>query len=392
MTQVTGNVTATHLTYGYELIPNGGFETGDLTGWSVSTPYDGATVTVETGHYAKLVATTGLSQPCFVDISQSGLDLRTATSISLDYKIATSTGAGRDPDVYFDVYLFYKSDESAVLLSLDDPATGDLTNVICELTDACKIESATLTIRAWAWGIPDNDPISEIEVWVDDIKTNNIVSSATIEDSSKTWTADQFNTDGMFILTSGDVKGYSCSITDTFENYIQVPTTFANIINNINSGTTYYSATEQLTNSGFETGDFTGYYDINIDEVDESYAFSTGGITSATKYVGNYGFWYNAWCEGYPHSVGFLFAATVVDITEITKITYWYNIPNIVQADEVFFRACAYTGNYGDGNVIAIENKHNEVTEGWVQGCLDVATLLGPATLYFDACVPKANW
>jgi len=79
--------------------------------------------------------------------------------------------------------------------------------------------------------------------------TTGIVSSATIEDSSKTWTADQFNTDGMFILTSGGVKGYSCPILDTFENYIQVPTTYANIINNIRGYETGYGNYED-----FETG------------------------------------------------------------------------------------------------------------------------------------------
>jgi len=91
--------------------------------------------------------------------------------------------------------------------------------------------------------------------YVDDIvihtstSTCGVVLSATIEDNRKTWTADQFNTDGMFILTSGDVKGYSCTILDTFENYIQVPTTFANIINNIRGYDPGYGNYED-----FETG------------------------------------------------------------------------------------------------------------------------------------------
>lgn len=89
-------------------------------------------------------------------------------------------------------------------------------------------------------------------LYIDDVvtyKQSGIVTSATIEDSSKTWTADQFNTDGMFILKSGAVQGFSCTILDTFENYIQVPTTFANIINSITSAHTIYGNYED-----FETG------------------------------------------------------------------------------------------------------------------------------------------
>lgn len=131
-------------------------------------------------------------------------------------------------------------------------------NVIVDVSSYSGVQDLTFTAYA-------TDALNgfSLQVNVDDVELlPSSIVSATIEDSSKTWTADQFNTDGMFILTSGDVKGYSCTILDTFENYIQVPTTYANIINNIRVYETGYGNYED-----FETGATTWTKDdeLNID-------------------------------------------------------------------------------------------------------------------------------
>lgn len=86
---------------------------------------------------------------------------------------------------------------------------------------------------------------------------------------------------------------------------------------------------------------------------------------------------------------GFVLSATITDITEIMKITYWYNIPNIQNGGELgtYFKVRAATAGDGGENFVEVENYHTSVTDGWVQGELDVGTLTGEANLSFSANV-----
>lgn len=380
MTTETGTITATHLTYATavtELLSNGDFEMGELSPWT--TLY--ATTIVATTYKSDL---NGGDYGCYFECNAGDVGgiiqtfstiAESVHSISFDYisDIGVIVGLnGLDITTADATDTWTTFSTSGPFLSEEDPITN--------------VENCHLYTGRGRYVEVDN--ISFMGV----ITTENI-SSATIEDSSKSWTADQFNTDGTFILTSGDVKGYSCKILDTFENYIQVSTTFANIINNITVSTTYYSATEQLTNYSFETGNYTGWEIDDFATTTET-KFSTGGITSATKYVGSYGFWYDAWCDGYPDWTGFVLSATITDITEIMKITYWYNIPNIQNGAELgtYFKVRAATAGDGEGNFVEVENYHTSVTDGWVQGELDVGTLTGEANLSFSANVPLPDW
>jgi hypothetical protein len=249
MTQVTGNVTATTLTYATTIVNiavNGDFETGVLYPWE--TLY--ATTSVATTYKSDL---NGGTYGCYFSCNAGdvgGIRQSFSTtvtemhSISLDYisDIGVIIGLGG-----FDLFTLDATD-TWTNFSTDGP-------FLYEEEPLTDINFCHLYTGRGNYAEVDNVSFTGV------ITTGN-VSSATIEDSSKTWTADQFNTDGMFILTSGDVKGYSCTILDTFENYIQVPTTFANIINNIRVYETGYGNYED-----FETGATTWTKDdeLNID-------------------------------------------------------------------------------------------------------------------------------
>jgi len=115
-------------------------------------------------------------------------------------------------------------------------------------------------------------PETGIIAYVDDVVINTKTGtcgdynllSATIEDSSKSWSEDQFN-GGMFLITSGKSKGFSFKIEDTFSNYISVPTEFPceNVIKNITSGTidgdTYEIRYPVIASTGDE-GETDGFY------------------------------------------------------------------------------------------------------------------------------------
>lgn len=99
MTQVTGTVTATHLTYlTVNTVSNGDFETGDFTGWATQVSYVGNTATVTSnakreGDYGVLLtATVGGYGGTYVALYKT-VDLSGATGISFYYKV---------PEIYTD--------------------------------------------------------------------------------------------------------------------------------------------------------------------------------------------------------------------------------------------------------------------------------------------------
>lgn len=148
--------------------------------------------------------------------------------------------------------------------------------------------------------------------YVDDIvvhtstSTCGIVLSATIEDNTKTWTASQLN-GGIFLLTSGKAAGYSCTILDTFTNYIEVPTSFANVINNIQSEVpTVYI----FENQGFLTGDLEGW-NVTIDSASE-YGTVIVDLIPAPPGYGTY------WASLYHYTPG----TESHDTTKISNFTY----------------------------------------------------------------------
>lgn len=389
MTQVTGTVTATHLTYQTVeiLVPNGDFEscepsTSYIPDWDI-TFNNYATVTVATGalayegDFSVELYSQRPNSPAKIQQSYN----TTATGISMYYN--TDLGGIAQLVLGFD-------DGDTEVTTTVDAIVPEWSYIVLDISSVPNRATSgnvwvkTNIIEAGYCGAT----VDNIKAWV----TTENVSSATIEDSSKTWTEDQFNTDGMFILKSGAVQGFSCTILDTFENYIQVPTTFANIINNIESGTTYYAATVQLTNGGFEEGDFTDWdYTPEDFDVNEEHKFATGGIQSATVHNGSYALWYEAWCDGYPDSTEFSLCTATFDITEITKITFWYNIPTLVSGGNVYLRVRVATDGDGETPVVVSEDYHS-VTDGWVQGVLNVATLSGTAYLHFYGYVPLPEW
>lgn len=254
MTQVTGIVTATHLTYAttiVNVVVNGDFETGDFTDWDVGV-YGTATATiVNDGDHGNVVQFyTDGDGSNLIYIAQYDIDTSNATGIKIDYNVILNGEYHYGENVsYGSLVLIIEPGyfQGGQIIYLDTSATIDWTSK--EYTLEVPDENSKIAIQFY------NDFSEPFSACIDNIvihtstSTCGIVLSATIEDNTKTWTADQFNTDGMFILTSGDVKGYSCTILDTFENYIQVPTTFANIINNITSAYTTYGNYED-----FETG------------------------------------------------------------------------------------------------------------------------------------------
>lgn len=286
ITQVTGTVTATHLTYsGWEYLPNGDFETGDFTDWDVGV-YGTATATiVNDGDHGNVVQFyTDGDGSNLIYIAQYDIDTSNATGIKIDYNVILNGEYHYGENVsYGSLVLIIEPGyfEGGQIIYLDTSATIDWTSK--EYTLEVPDENSKVAIQFY------NDFSEPFSACIDNIvihkptSTCGVVLSATIEDNRKTWTADQFNTDGMFILTSGDVKGYSCTILDTFENYIQVPTTFANIINNIQSEVpTVYI----FENQGFLTGDLEGW-NVTIDSSSEYGTVIVGSIPSPPG-VGTY--------------------------------------------------------------------------------------------------------
>lgn len=317
MTQVTGNVTATHLTYGgWEYLPNGDFESG-FGNWSYYC--DGGTASVSTatyyssGHSAKIES--GTQYPGYGGIQADEITLISDTSlIEYYYYVATCTGTCR--------FQIYEEVTDDVIYSYAiESVTDGFVSATFDLGDYGFVTGNTLKLtfltRVYGGAYSGGD----LTVYLDDVKINSALTVATIEDNRKTWTADQFNTDGMFILTSGDVKGYSCTILDTFENYIQVPTTFANIINNITS-----QATNVISNGDFELGDFTNWA--------ISYPPDLSWVSVGTEYayLGTYGA--SLWCDD--EDGGALFYTTN-GASDVWYISFYYKFATYATTDQIGF-------------------------------------------------------
>ena len=115
-----------------------------------------------------------------------------------------------------------------------------------------------------------------ITAYVDDIVINTTTSTCGnridhiyIYDETKSWTPGML-TGGNFYLKSGKVRGYSSDILDNGTNYIEVPTTWINIVNNITSGPLGVYCFE---NQIFQSGDLTGW-----DVYNETSPYDTGTV------------------------------------------------------------------------------------------------------------------
>lgn len=219
---VTGSISATHLTY--LDWTNGDFETGDLTGWGTGgdawseTNYASSDSTdPHGGSYCVLFTSTSTTDTIY--ISQT-MNLTQVSSILF-------WNCWLDGD---NVGVFTVSVDDVNVATYAEGAVHTWVQKIIDVADktgSCSIKYILSTSTTTA--------PSTCQMYLDDLTVydTDLISTATIEDHTKSWTADAYN-NYTFILTSGASQGYSCKIMDTFTNYIQVPTTFT-AINNINT-------------------------------------------------------------------------------------------------------------------------------------------------------------
>lgn len=370
MTTETGTITATHLKYTTTVtISNGGFELGDLTDWSTDTwgkgqtSIDVATDEKHSGTYSCCLTASATDEYTpWTDLIHS-VDVPSNSALTFYSYIKSITGEGPgyleigiDDGTYHTLTYFVSEEGTWTKHDIDISAYSGTCDIIFETGASC--------------------PNGSIVVYIDDVCVGeSVVTSATIEDNSKTWAADQFNTNGTFILTSGDVKGYSCKVLDTFENYIQVPTTFANIINNIDSGTTYYPATNQPVNAYFETGDMTGWNTSLAGEGEGR--FATMYVQSSTVYSGSYSLCCNQSCEDSDYTVSTF--STSLDITGAKHLTFYYKMPVCDGGAETKLKV--QVGAWDDPNVVEVS--YTDVTNNWIKESIDISALTGTQTIKF---------
>ena len=192
---------------------------------------------------------------------------------------------------------------------------------------------------------------------------------------------------GNFYLKSGNAKGYSTDILDNGTNYIQVATTWVNIVNNITSATSEHLSSTQVTNGGFESG-LTGW-SLEIYDVETGKGtswFATAYVQSATVYSGGYAFCGGGWSNGYPYPPWFRLTSSTFNITNITKITFWYNIPQYASLDTTYF----YVTVEADEGYFYKE--YTSTTSGWVQETIDVSSFTGIAYIMFGGRFPRPDW
>ena len=379
MTQISGNVTATTLTY--LTLTNGDFETGDLTGWGTGGDAWGyitsiVEVTDEdpySGNYCASFTNVSTEDPVY--ITQS-LDVTNVSSLIFWrkwYEDGNNVGVMTISIGDINVATYTESEDGAHTYT-------QKTIDVSEYTGSSTIKFA-LTVDSEVEPAVCLYYLDNVDFYPD------VCTSATIEDNTKTWTADQLN-NGMFILRSGDVTGFSTKITDTFGNYIQVGTTFANIINNINSGTSLHTATVTITNPNFSTGDFTGWNAACSTEfTGDEYATIT--VQSSTKYSGSYAVAAILAADAYGRTYRFtLSPTTTFDVTDIGYVSFYYNISNIVRGGDTYLQISVATPGDGEGNPVIVSETYTAVTDGWVRGLLNVATLTGEAELTIQGICP----
>jgi hypothetical protein len=264
---VTGTITATHLTY--LTVSNGDFELGDLTGWSTGgDAWDETNIVAASdgdpyeGTYSAWFWNTSTTDPVYIT---QNIDLTSVSSILFYRKwhvdgnnVGVMTVSIGDTNV-----ATYAETESGA------ESYAQKTIDVSSFTDTSTLKFALTTSTTTS---PDvcNYYLDYITLYPTDV-----VTVATIEDTYKSLSANQYN-GYTFIITSGASLGQSCLISDTFANYIQVPTTFT-AINHVNS-----EVTETTYNGDFETGDLSEW-------TIECTATGTAVVGATYKDLGDYG-------------------------------------------------------------------------------------------------------
>ncbi len=274
MTQISGNVTATTLVYDSVavLVDNGDFETGDWTSWTVGVTGTAATATILTDESATAYGSnaqfyTDGDYTHNVSIVQSSIDISSYTTLLFDYNVIIPGEVEYEGEYTYGIldYLVDTGDGEGDLFGyINTSSASGWTTFSTPLLESPATTTATLNFTFWS------NTATPCALYLDNIKFGYVqgeCTSATIEDSSKDWTADQLN-GYTFILTTGASKNYSCLITDTFSNYLQVPTTFT-AINYVNTIFGNYedfedAATIVLNDGGFWTA-YNGW--TNDDEL-----------------------------------------------------------------------------------------------------------------------------
>lgn len=368
MTQITGSVTATHLTY--LTITNGDFETGDLTGWGTGGAAWSETNLVEIidieeyGVYSAQFFNVSTENPIY--ITQS-LDLTSVSSI-LFYRKWHADGDN--------VGVFTVSIGDTNVATYNETETGAHTWAQKTIDVSDYTGSSTLKFSLQA---SDESEPEICLIYLDDVtfSPENIVTSATIEDNTKTWTADQFNTDGMFFLRSGDVRGFSCKILDTFENYIQVPTTFANVINNITS-----SSGKLPENGDFETGTITPWLIYKSGS-------GTVSISPDFAYNSDYGIQlYGIREPGYSYIASFYQEG--LDLSNSSILNFAYKVNYTLNMGARTYEVNFQTDELGSETATTISLS---ATTGWIVDSVTIpeAYRISDVDLYFDTGYVEAT-